>query len=254
MANLLVEIGNTALKASWADGMTLGKSFRYQGEKVIDFVRTLTSKEKPAVMVVACVYSLSNADRASLSEECGHLLILDDGNSQTLETYGLPSWLTYDRAASVIAARWLFKGRGCSVFDLGTTLTVDFTEPSGKYAGGNISLGFRTRFKALNRYSKALPLIDTPRDNEPAVAYCQSLNDAPCEFFTGTSVESSIEAGVISGIMFELRGYASLHPDNILVYTGGDAVYFAKRMKNSIFVVGNLVLMGLALIAENDVK
>ena len=28
MPNLLVEIGNTALKAAWSDGMTLGKTFR----------------------------------------------------------------------------------------------------------------------------------------------------------------------------------------------------------------------------------
>ena len=38
MANLLIDIGNTALKASWADGMTLGKTFRYQGEKKIAFI------------------------------------------------------------------------------------------------------------------------------------------------------------------------------------------------------------------------
>ena len=66
---------------------------------------------------------------------------------------------------------------------------------------------------------------------------------------------SSIESGVISGIIFELEGYVSRHPEKITVFTGGDAIYFAKRMKNSIFVVSNLVLMGLALIAvEYDKK
>jgi type III pantothenate kinase len=55
--------------------------------------------------------------------------------------------------------------------------------------------------------------------------------------------------------MFEIDGYVSSHPENISVFTGGDAFYFAKRMKNSIFVVCNLVLMGLALIAvEYDKK
>ena len=42
MANLVIDIGNTALKASWADGMTLGKTFRYQGEKMLDFILSLT--------------------------------------------------------------------------------------------------------------------------------------------------------------------------------------------------------------------
>ena len=44
MANLLVEIGNTALKAAWSDGMTLGKTFRYQGEKWMDFTLSLTRR------------------------------------------------------------------------------------------------------------------------------------------------------------------------------------------------------------------
>jgi type III pantothenate kinase len=54
--------------------------------------------------------------------------------------------------------------------------------------------------------------------------------------------------------MFEIEGYARLHPENVIVFTGGDAIYFAKRMKNSIFVVCNLVLMGLALIADENVQ
>jgi type III pantothenate kinase len=68
------------------------------------------------------------------------------------------------------------------------------------------------------------------------------------------STQSSIEAGVISGIMFEIQGYVDSRPDNIVVFTGGDANYFAKRMKNSIFVVCNLVLIGLALITDEYVE
>ena len=46
MPNLLIEIGNTALKAAWADGMTLGKMFRYQGENVIEYIVSLTEKKE----------------------------------------------------------------------------------------------------------------------------------------------------------------------------------------------------------------
>ena len=70
----------------------------------------------------------------------------------------------------------------------------------------------------------------------------------------GHNLQGSMVAGVISGIKFEIEGYIGLYPDNIIVFTGGDAIYFAKRMKNSIFVVCNLVLMGLALIADEYVK
>ena len=51
MSNLLIEIGNTALKAAWSDRMTLGKTFRYQGEKAMEFILSLTKKDVPVLLV-----------------------------------------------------------------------------------------------------------------------------------------------------------------------------------------------------------
>ena len=238
MANLIIDIGNTAVKASWSEGMTLGKTFRYQGEKVRSFIISLTEKEKPEIMVISSVYEISGPDEAAFRKECDKLLLLDSAHTDILKENMLPEYLTYDRAASIMAARYLFRGKGCTVVDFGTTLTIDFTDEEGRYSGGNVSLGCRTRFKALNRYSRALPLIDSPEE-------------VPV---TGDTFTTSVASGVISGIMFEIDGYIGLHPDNIVGFTGGDANYFAKRMKNSIFVVSNLVLMGLAIIADRYVK
>ena len=236
MVNLIVDIGNTALKASWCDGITLGKTFRYQGEKMLEFILSMTEKSRPDILVLSSVRHFSPQNVQRLSKACDRLLVVDE---ELLDSYGLPSWLTPDRAASIIAARYLFKGRGCTIFDFGTTLTTDFLDADGRFKGGNTSPGCRTRFKALNRYSKALPLLDAPE--EIAVE--------------GHDLSSSITSGVISGIMFEIEGYILRNPENMTVFTGGDAIYFAKRMKNSIFVVCNLVLMGLALIAvEYDKK
>lgn len=234
MANLVVDIGNTALKAAWSDGVTLGKTFRYQGERTMDFIMSVISKVKPEIMVVSTVREFPACDRIMLEKECRGLIVLDSGENEMLSDHDLPSYLAPDRASSMIAARYLFGGKGCTVFDFGNTLTIDFIDADGRYSGGNISPGCRTRFKAINRYSKSLPLIDTPDviENE------------------GTSIVASIGSGVIKGMMFEIEGYISMHPGNIVVFTGGDAIYFAKRMKNSIFVVCNLVLMGLALIAD----
>lgn len=36
--NLVVEIGNTALKAAWTEKTTLGKILIYQGERPVDFI------------------------------------------------------------------------------------------------------------------------------------------------------------------------------------------------------------------------
>ena len=235
---LLVEIGNTALKAAWSDGLTLGKIFRYQGEKMVDFIVSLTAQQRPQVMTIAAAEPVSPQTEAILRGCCKHLIFLDADHLQALTGFDIPEYLSCDRAASIIAARFLFPEKNSCIFDFGSTLTIDFIDSAGRYLGGNVSPGFRTRFKALNRYSRSLPLVDTPK-SVPEL---------------GSSVESSIEAGVVSGMLFEIDGYLRSRPDSIVIFTGGDAIYFAKKMKNSIFVVCNLVLMGLALVTDAFVR
>ena len=236
MSNLVIDIGNTALKASWCDGLTLGKTFRYQGEKIIDFILSLTLRTKPEVIVLSSVRSITSKNLQLLEKECGRLILVD---KDMMSHYGLPSYVTPDRVASIVASRYLFKGKECMIFDFGTTLTVDFINAEGEYQGGNVSLGYRTRFKSINRYSKNYPLIGAPDDVQNP----------------GNDVVSSVISGVLSGMIFEIEGYILHNPEKTAVFTGGDAIYFAKRMKNSIFAVCNLVLMGLAIIAaEYDKK
>lgn len=238
MANLLVITGNTALKAAWSDGMTLGKTFRYQGEKMLDYLLSIIEKEKPEVLTIASVYGVLEEEERILRKECRHLIILDKSHTSYLLKYDFPEYLSYDRAAGLLAARYLFKGKACTVFDFGTTLKIDFLASDGRYMGGNVSPGCTTRFKALNRYAKNIPLLDIP-DNPQ---------------HEGTSLISSVESGVILGIKFEIEAYINEKRENVVIFTGGDAIYFAKKMKNSIFVVCNLELMGLALITEDYVK
>lgn len=225
-------MGNTALKAALSEGITLGKTFRYQGEKKIAFIQSLISKEQPDIVVIASVVEISAQDERALKAACPRVVIADPVRRSPMQKYGVPDSLPADRAASLIAGRHLFRGRPLTVVDLGTTLTVDLCDAEGRYEGGNISLGYMTRFKALHRYAKSLPSVTPPSSVD--VFGCDTV--------------SSIESGVVSGIMFELQGYAGLRPDNLMIFTGGDANYFAEKMKNSIFVVCNLVLIGLALI------
>lgn len=236
--NLIVEIGNTALKAALAEGTTLGKTFRYQGERMLDYIVSILQREHPAFLTVASAFELSPSELVRLGNYCPNLIVLDSSNKEILKGYGFPEYLSYDRAASLVAVRSLFKGKPVSVVDLGTTLTVDIIDESGAYGGGSISPGCRTRFKALSRYAKSLPLVSLPEENH----------------LSGSSLQSSIESGVVNGIEFEIQGYLAAYPDNIAVFTGGDAIYFAKRMKNSIFAICNLVLIGLAYITEDYVK
>ena len=109
--NLIVEIGNTALKAAWVDGTTLGKTFRYQGEHRTEYIRNIVDREKPEVIVVSSVYDISSSDESELSALCRKLIILDPSHPSVKEKYGFPQYLSYDRVASLLAARNLFKPR-----------------------------------------------------------------------------------------------------------------------------------------------
>ena len=233
MSNLLIEMGNTALKAVWAEGDTLGKTIRYQGEKTIEFIQHITEKEKPNVMVLASVRDISSQDEDVLKTLCRELVLIDKKHPSILRAYGLPEYLSPDRAAGVIAVRKLFAGRECIVFDFGTILSIDFISEDGSYLGRNVSLGCRTRFKAINRYSKNLPLVNTPKE-------LTSI---------GSTLVSSVEAGVMLGIKFEVDAYIASRPESVVIYTGGDANLFVRYTRNSAFVVNNLVLMGLAVIS-----
>lgn len=238
MANLIVEIGNTALKAAWEENSILGKVFRYQGENFIDYVVSLAKKEKPYVLAVASVRVFSPEVQETLAACCTRLILMDALHSDICVRYGLPEYLPYDRVASIVSASKLFKGKAFSIFDFGTTLTIDMVGEDGKYIGGSISPGCMTRFKSLNRYSRNLPVCQIPED--AGICSC--------------SIEDSIQSGVISGMKFEIEGYLNAYPENIAIFTGGDAVYFANKMKNPIFVVCNLVLMGLLGITEDYVN
>lgn len=235
MPNLLVEIGNTALKAAYSEGLTLGKTFRYQGEKTTGFILTLIEKEqRPKVLLIASMREVSESERHLFAQSCQTLIVLDPVSRDLLSNYSLPKHLSYDRAAAIIAARRMFPGKSAALFDFGTIMSIDFIGSDGAYKGGYLSPGCRTRFKSMNRYSKSLPLVNTPDGSSKAEV----------------SLQADMEKGVIKGMLFEIEGHLKPAPE-VTVFTGGDAAYFADRAENPVFVVSNLVMMGLASIIED---
>ena len=106
------------------------------------------------------------------------------------------------------------------------------------FRGGCISPGMKTRFRALHDYTAKLPLCAATESEELA----------------GLNTRQAIELGVMNGITFEIEGYAarmrSRIEDLCVIFTGGDANFFVKRIKNTIFANCNLVFCGLNRILE----
>ena len=235
VSNFLIDIGNSACKALFSEGIILGDIYRHFGDECLEFLESLLKDKSPDTIVVSSVREDNQELSAFLHTKCKKVIFLrSDIELPIKNLYDTPETLGADRIASAVAAQKLFPNKGITIFDFGTALTVDFVNIKGEYIGGNISLGLKTRFKSLNHFTKRLPLVENPMTISKI----------------GRSTHEAIQSGVVLGIIYEVEGYINENPENIIIFTGGDAIYFAEKMKNSIFVVHNLVLMGLSQIAN----
>ena len=174
-----------------------------------------------------------------ISKQLGVFIILDENTSLPIENlYQTKETLGKDRIAAAVGANHLFPETNLLVIDAGTALTYEFINAKAQYLGGCISPGLIMRFKALNAFTDKLPLLAPSEDfNIPA-----------------TNTTEAIQSGIQSGIIKEIEGtiieYKEQYSDLKVVLTGGDILFFEKKLKSSIFVDSNLVLKGLNRILE----
>ena len=236
--NLVVDIGNTLIKVAVVE---LDEVVYMQQAESIEEVDLVALCERFPSLRRAIVASKAfpTADVAVLLRDKGFdvlemtsLTPVPIGN-----TYQSPETLGVDRLAAAVAAVEVMGCRDCLVVDFGTAITIDLVE-DGIYRGGNISPGVRTRFRALHDYTGRLPEC-VPTDE--VLEY-------------GSTTSQAIEQGVMQGITYEIEGYIShFSAQNVkisLIFTGGDAKYFVKRIKNAIFANCELVICGLNRILE----
>jgi len=124
------------------------------------------------------------------------------------------------------------------IIDAGTCITYDFLSATGEYLGGGISPGINMRYKAMHQHTAKLPLL------EPKEVYD----------FIGATTEGSIHSGVLYGIVGEVDGIIDQYNERFkhltVILTGGDAHFFGKRLKNSIFAHSKFLLEGLNNLLE----
>jgi type III pantothenate kinase len=240
--NLIVEQGNTKLKVAIFDcGKIVSSILVDRDDKSV--VNDIVKQYRPEQGIISSVVNTDEALTDYLKEHLNYFLLPDEYTPIPIRTeYETRNTLGMDRIAAAVGSCYLQPGRNLLVIDAGTAITYEVIESSGIYIGGNISPGLTTRFKALNAFTKRLPLVKE-KDDVPLI---------------GTSTETAILAGVINGIVYEMDGFIdSLKAKygNIFVFlTGGHSFYFERRLKNHIFADANLVLVGLNRILEYNAK
>lgn len=234
MSNLLIDIGNSSTKIAFSEHSHIKSIFRCQQINISELIKRAECENIESI-VVSSVVGNNQELYSQLSALSNHLIIVNSNITLPFKNrYSTPSTLGSDRICAICGAHSLFPGEDCIIFDFGTAVTIDFLNRKGEYEGGNISLGLNTRFNAISQYTKQLPLLSPPKN----------IKDI------GDSTSSAIESGIILGIMFEIEGYIRQYPCHKCIFTGGDSIFFAEKLKNPIFVVYNLVLKGLAQIAQ----
>lgn len=199
-----------------------------------DVLRSLVRTGTPARAIVATTREDSAEAAALLRAEGVEVLEFTPSTPVPIGIdYETPTTLGRDRVAAAVGATVLCPGRDALVVDFGTAVTADVVTADGVFRGGFISPGLGMRFRALHDYTARLPLCCPPE----------------ATLRLGVSTASAVEQGVVQGMIYEIEGHIRRMEDNFadpaVIFTGGDAKYFAKRIKNTIFANCDLVFSGL---------
>ena len=237
MYNLIVDIGNTAIKYALFSGDEIVSELRQRsldGEELCEWLK--------AGRVLGAIVSSTRGDATDVEQllrglGIDVLMFTSDTAVPIQNDYHTPKTLGRDRLAAAVGASALYPNRDVLIVDFGTAITIDLVS-AGRYCGGFISPGRDMRFKALNHFTASLPLVGA------------DVKDSS----TGLSTEESISLGVTKGICYEIEGHISQFREEfanlMVIFTGGEAKDFVKRIKNTIFADCDLVIKGLNRILE----
>lgn len=240
--NLIVDAGNTKTKLALFEGDEM-KELVISDSLTREMVDSIQKNVRIDSVIISSVGHLSFSVFDSIKKDVEIYLIL---NSKTpvplVNHYQTPETLGMDRIANAVAAKNIFPHDPVLVIDAGSAITYDFITSDGSFMGGNISPGMGMRIKALNHFASRLPLVDAKWPDSDM----------------GRNTTEALQAGVAWGIVHEIDGYIhrlSKENDKLkIILTGGDAFFFDKKLKNSIFVYPDLLVRGLNAILDYNAQ
>ena len=238
--NLSIDLGNTYAKTGlFLGGRLVETRWKLTYDELVNYVQNVN----PQRIMVSSVSSSEERLKDELSKITTEIYLLKSTTPVPLiKRYDTPETLGADRVAAAVGAKVLYPEKNCLVIDMGTCITYDLVDAADNFHGGIISIGVRMRFKAMNTFTKRLPLLEP--DGIPDLI--------------GKNTKHAMQSGVMNGLLAEINGlieeYDKVLTNINVIFCGGDATYFANRIKNPNFVVPELVLIGLNRILEYNVK
>ena len=238
---LALDIGNTRSKAAVFEEGTFLERFVFSKNELAKNISDILEKY-PEISDLA-VSSVGNESvNFALPEKITVHPISRSWPFPFVNLYQTPQTLGIDRMVLASGAVLQFPGQSRLVIDAGTCITYDYIDADDRYHGGAISPGLRLRYESLHQYTAKLPLLSL---------------EMP-EGLTGASTAASIHSGVVNGVLQEIDGiineYSVRNSNFIIILTGGDAVFLAERLKNTIFANSNFLLESLNQTFQYKIK
>ncbi len=188
--------------------------------------------------IISTVDDMSNKESEIVSLFCKVHVLNHESKTPFKNSYATPKSLGVDRIALATSAFYYNPRGNTLVIDAGTCITYDMVNDYGEYLGGAISPGVTMRYWAMHTKTAKLPFLE------------------PTEIidFIGNSTEKSMHSGVINGLVNEIDGaidqYRKRFEHLTVILTGGEAHFFAKSLKNTIFANSKFLLEGLNYLLE----
>ena len=240
---IAIDIGNTRIKGAVFEDANLVETFVFLKTELQKNIQNILETRKNISHLV--VASVSDVEKQSFSpfENAVNIHFLShDDSFPFVNCYETPKTLGIDRMVLAAGATLQFPGQNRLVIDAGTCVTYDFIDENNNYLGGAISPGLKLRYEALHHFTVKLPLL--------------SLQSP--KHLIGNSTAESIHSGVVNGLVFEIDGvinqYKAQYSNFIIILTGGDTEFLAKRLKNTIFANSNFLLESLNQTFQYKIK
>jgi type III pantothenate kinase len=239
---LVIDIGNTRVKAALFKQNELKHFFVFSNMLDLFHSKILESYSIEYAILVTVV---NNID-AQISRLRKYFPVMEYSVYTDIpikNLYASVDTLGGDRLIGAVAANHLYPHTNILMIDAGTCIKYNFVNKNNEFVGGAISPGIRMRFKALNTFTSRLPLLDF---------------DDTYDILIGTTSSENMLSGVELGAVAEINGfiqqYEGLFPDLKVVLTGGDAPFFEKHIKRTIFADPYLILNGLNIVLEYNLR
>ena len=246
MTALLLDVGNSRIKWGLLDDGNINKTGHISQERIRDSgLQVLTSKLPRQVeqVFVSNVAGTSFATRLSgvvgMHCDCDVRFARSQKEGWGLRnSYSQPRRMGVDRWVAMVGA-WAEVQAACLVIDIGTALTLDAIDDSGKHLGGQIMPGTSIMTNALAGATSDIPNVRSLRAGK----------EASMQMF-GRSTAAAVREGVQNAIAgavdraFRTLQSAGIEPTAVL--TGGDASRILDALATTPLHRPHLVLQGLA--------